>query len=149
MTLHDEAAATHAVPARGLERGFRILVLRQFLMEAAPPEFAVIAQQLFRAPGRTSRHGLFFAATFRSEIMAWLSGQLGPPSLREQGGPPFRNPRWPVLTWHGEDRLWPDGTRTTEWHVDIAFQDEPSRAAFQQHWSGPLQGEALQDQVGV
>jgi len=53
--------------------------------------------------------------------MAWLSEHLGRPSLRESTGQPYRNSLWPILTWHGEERLWPDGIHTIEWFVDVVL----------------------------
>jgi len=38
------------------------------------------------------------------------------------------------MRWHGEDRAWPDGIHTTEWFVDISFQDAASWDEFQQRW---------------
>lgn len=134
------ATAIHAVPAERLDRGFRLLVLRQYHVERAPPAFAWIDQRLLRTPPRLSRHGLFFANTFRPEIVAWLSEQLGRPSLRDATGRAHRNPRWPTMRWHSQDRSWPDGTRTIEWFVDVGFQDVASWTAFQRRWHEQLGG---------
>lgn len=138
--LQQEATAIHAVPALGLERGFRLLILRQFLVEKEPPVFAWIEQSLLRSPQRLSRHGLSFACTFLPEIMTWLIEYLGRPSLHTSTGGPYRNSLWPDLTWHSENRLWPDGDRTQEWFVDVIFQDEPSWLAFQNRWQDRLMG---------
>ncbi|WP_213773721.1 hypothetical protein [Bradyrhizobium sp. dw_78] len=134
MDLHPQATTIRAVPAIWLDCGFRLLVLRQFHVESAPPAFAWIEQRLLRAPQRLGRHGLSFANTFLPEVMAWLGDGLGRPSLHDRTGRTHRNPRWPVLKWHGEDRAWPDGTHTTEWFVDVSFQDENSWSAFRQRW---------------
>jgi len=139
------ATAIDAVPARWLDCGFRLLVLRQFHNAGAPPAFALIEQRLLRTPQRFSRHGLSFANTFVPEVMAWLIDQLGRPSLRPAAGPARRNPRWPALGWHGEARLWPDGTRTTEWFVDVRFQDTATWTAFRTHWRQRLTGELATD----
>jgi hypothetical protein len=144
-----EATAIDAVPARWLDCGFRLLVLRQFHSAGAPPAFAVIEQRLLRAPQRLSRHGLSFAKTFLPEVMAWLLDQLGRPSQRAAAGPARRNPRWPALGWHGEARLWPDGTRTTEWFVDVRFQELATWTAFQAHWQQRLTGEPALDAADV
>ena len=140
LSCLPQATAIDAVPAARLDCGFRLLVLRQFQIEGAPPAFALIEQRLLRAPQRLHRHGLSFANTFLPDIVAWLSQDLGRPSLRDATGPPRRNPRWPLLRWHGEDRLWPDGMRTIEWFVDVSFQDTRSWAAFQERWQEQLAG---------
>jgi len=132
--------AVRAVPATALDRGFSLLVLRQYHIEAAPPAFAWIEQRLLRAPQRFSRHGMSFANTFLPEVMAWLGDHLGRPSQRETTGPARRNPRWPTMSWRGEDRLWPDGTRTTEWFVDVTFQEFASWQAFSERWHERLRG---------
>lgn len=140
MELYPQATAVDAVPAISLDCGFRLLVLRQFQVEGAPPAFALIEQRLLRAPQRFGRHGISFANTFLPEVMAWLSDRLGRPSHRDATGSPHRNPRWPVMRWHGEDRAWPDGIHTTEWFVDISFQDAASWDEFQQRWFDRLTG---------
>lgn len=140
-TSPPESASVQAVPARPLEQGFRLLTLREFRNIGGPPAFALIEQRLLRAPHRPGRHGLFFANTFRPEIMAWLSQQLGRPSIRADTGQVHRNARWPAMTWHGEDRAWPDGARTVEWFADVTFPDETSWIAFQQQWHTRLMGE--------
>jgi hypothetical protein len=123
-----------------MERGFRLLILRELHTTKKPPAFAWIEQHLLRTPQRLSRHGLYFAGTFRPEIMAWLSEHLGRPSIRESAGQPSRNALWPDLMWHSEKRLWPDGIHTTEWFVDVIFPNEASWSAFQQHWLERLMG---------
>jgi hypothetical protein len=130
----QEATAIHAVPAQWLERGFRLLILREFRNKAEPPGFAWIDQQVLRQPQRLSRHGLFFAVTLRPEIMAWLGENLGPPSIRGESGPPRRNLLWPVSSWHREDRSWAGGIRTAEWFADIVFPEEASWRLFQRQW---------------
>ena len=141
MTETPESLCVQAVPAQGLARGFRLLTLREYRNAAAPPAFAWIEQRLLRMPHRLGRHGVFFANTFRPEIMAWLSQQLGRPSIRTDAGQAQRNALWPAMTWHGEDRLWPDGMRTVEWFVDVSFPHQGSWAAFQQQWRARLLGE--------
>ena len=136
----SQAAAIGAVPAQALDCGFRLLVLRQYHVETAPPAFAWIDQRILRAPQRVSRHGTFFANTFLPDVMAWLGEHLGRPSSRDATGKPHRNLRWPDIRWHGENRQWPDGTRTTEWFADVTFHDHASWRAFQQHWRGRLRG---------
>jgi hypothetical protein len=141
MTDISQPASTciDAVPSQALAQGFRLLTLREFRQPPGPSAFAWIEQRLLRAPQRLGRHGLFFASTFRPEIMAWLSGQLGRPSIRTDAGP-RRNALWPAMTWLGEDRMWADGMRTVEWFVDVNFPDQPSWAAFQQQWRSRLMG---------
>jgi hypothetical protein len=140
MDPESQPTVVRAVPAAWLDCGFRLLVLRQYHLEAAPPAFAWIEQRLLRAPQRFSRHGMSFANTFLPEVMAWLGDHLGRPSQRDTTGPARRNPRWPTMSWRGEDRLWPDGTRTTEWFVDVTFQDVASWRAFSERWHERLRG---------
>jgi hypothetical protein len=142
MPCHQEATAIHAIPAMANACGFRLLVLREFRQDAAPPAFALIEQRLLRTPERKNRHGLSFAAAFRPEIMDWLIAQLGRPSLHAPAGQAYRNPRWPSLTWHAEDRSWPDGLKTVEWFAEVTFADEASWAAFEARWRGRLLGES-------
>lgn len=137
---HQEATAIHAVPVREIPRGFRLLVMRQLHAATEPPGFALIEQHLMRTPERRGRHSVFFARAFLPEIMAWLGECLGRAASRDVQGLPQRNPRWPVTTWHAEERLWPDGTRSTEWHIDVAFPDEASWIAFSQQWRQRLEG---------
>ncbi len=139
--LQPESTSVQAVPSQWLEQGFRLLTLREFRNVTAPPAFAWIEQRLLRAPQRLGRHGLFFANTFRPEIMAWLSQQLGRPSIRMDDGHAHRNARWPAMAWHGEDRVWPDGARTVEWFVDVTFPQQASWIAFQRQWCSRLMGE--------
>lgn len=113
-TLQPESTCVHAVPSQQLPRGFRLLTLREFRNVTTPPAFAWVEQRLLRTPQRLGRHGLFFANTFRPEIMAWLSQLLGRPSVRTDAGQGRRNALWPAMAWHGEDRVWPDGARTVE-----------------------------------
>lgn len=128
------------MPAQLLERGFRLLALRQVHAEGAPPAFALIDQRILRRPERLSRHAVFFAGTFLPEIMAWLGEHLGRPAQHDADGKAQRNPRWPALSWRSGERSWPDGTRTTEWLVEAAFQDAASWAAFRERWSARLDG---------
>jgi hypothetical protein len=138
MLCHAEATAIHAVPAERGQRGFRLLVLRELRSEDAPPAFALIAQEILREPQRRNRHGVSFAATFRPEIMDWLITNLGRPSQRDAEGTAWRNPRWPLMTWHSEERAWPDGMVTIEWSVDVAFADEAAWSAFAACWQDRL-----------
>jgi hypothetical protein len=138
---HLDANCIHAVPAQWLERGFRLLVLRELRADAAPPAFAWIGQLLLRTPERLSRHGLYFGNAFRPEIMTWLIEHLGRPSVRDsEDSPARRNPSWPGLAWHQENRDWPDGLHTTEWFVDVTFPEEAHWTAFRQHWRDRLLG---------
>jgi hypothetical protein len=139
-TLHQQATAIHAVPVQWLERGFRLLIMRELQTDAKPPAFACIEQHLLRAPQRLTRHGIFFAGTFRPEIMAWLSEQLGRPSIRENDGQARRNALWPDLMWHSESREWPEGLRTIEWFVDVIFPEGANWTVFRQRWLSRLQG---------
>ncbi len=141
MTSQPDATAIHAVPAQWLERGFRLLMMRELHTENEPPAFAWIEQRLLRTPQRLTRHGLFFGRAFLPEIMTWMSEYLGRPALRESTSKTYRNPLWPVTSWHGEPRLWPSGIRTVEWFVDVVFQDEASSTAFRQRWHARLMGE--------
>jgi hypothetical protein len=136
-TQHQDPTAIHAVPTQDSPQGLRLLVLRQFQEPGTPPAFAFIDQHLLRTPGRSTRHGLFFAPAFRVETMDWLIARLGRPSLRSGNGPAARNPRWPVLNWTSAARHWPDGTRTIEWTIDIAFPEADFAAAFRDRWRTP------------
>ena len=139
--IHDEeATAVQAVPAQRIARGFRLLVLREIRTEKAPPAFAFIEQRLLRSPDRRNRHGVSFATAFLPDVVAWLSGHFGRPSLREGEGPPHRNALWPTLQWYRESRLWTDGTNSIEWFAEIMFRDETSASAFEQRWDDRLKG---------
>jgi hypothetical protein len=139
---HQEVNYIHAVPAQWLERGFRLLTLRELHDETKPPAFAWIEQRLLRTPERLSRHGLFFGNAFRPEVMAWLIEHLGRPSIRDNDDSPARrNASWPELAWHREKREWPEGFRTTEWFVDVIFPVEAHWTVFQQYWRDRLLGE--------
>lgn len=144
IPLQPQVTAIRAVPAQCLDCGFRLLILREIRMENGPPAFAWIEQTLLRTPQRLSRHGLSFAAAFLPEIVAWLSECLGRPTLHTGAGEPYRNSRWPILTWRGEDRLWPEGVKTIEWFVDVIFHDEASWTAFRRRWRDRLMGEIEQ-----
>lgn len=137
--LQEAAGRVDAAPALWLPKGFRLLALRCFHNEPDPPAFAWIDQRIFRAPDRLSRHGLFFGAAFRPEVMDWLIGRLGRPSIRG-GDEPRRNPDWPVVGWRGAERVWPDGTRTTEWSIEIVFATEDFAIAFRERWREQLSG---------
>jgi hypothetical protein len=145
MDACSPATDIRAVSVVRLDCGFRLLVLRQYHIEGAPPAFALIEQRLLRTPQRFGRHGLFFANTFLPDVTAWLSEHLGRPSLRGPTEQPQRNPRWPIMKWHAEDRAWPDGTDTTEWFVDVTFHDLSSWRAFLQRWHAQLLGEIESD----
>lgn len=140
-TLQAESTSIHAVPSQWLAQGFRLLILREFRNAEAPPVFAGIEQRLLRAPQRLGRHSLFFANTFRPEIMAWLSQELGRPSIRTDAGQAHRNAMWPSTTWYREDRVWRDGAKTIEWFADVIFADQASSAAFRHKWNDRLIGE--------
>lgn len=137
---HVVATEISAQPAVPLERGFRLLVMRQFLSAEGPPAFAVIEQGLVRAPLRPARHGLAFAIAFRPEVVAWLSGELGRPSQRDAAGLPCRNPAWPQTCWRQDARAWPDEIRTIDWSVDAVFPQEAAWRAFEARWRGRLLG---------
>ncbi|MBO0751538.1 MAG: hypothetical protein J2P53_05480 [Bradyrhizobiaceae bacterium] len=140
-TLHQEVSDIHAVPAQWLERGFRLLTLRELHNDTTPPAFAFIEQQLLRTPERRGRHGLYFGNTFRPEVMAWLVEHLGRPSRRERDDSPARrNASWPQLSWCSESRQWPEGQRTTEWFVDVVFPVEAHWTVFRRHWLDRLLG---------
>lgn len=138
---HQEATAIHPVPVERFDRGFRLVVLREFRSETAPPAFALIEQHFLRSPERRNRHGVSFAVTFRPEIMDWLIADLGRPSQRTGDGPSQRNPRWPTLQWLCRERDWPDGLRSLEWLTEVTFADEASWLAFAQRWQRRLDGE--------
>ena len=137
--LRDDVGCINPVPAVWIPKGFRLLVLRCFHKETEPPAFAWIDQRIFRTPERLSRHGLFFGAAFRPEIMSWLIERLGRPSLaqREQPG---RNPDWPTIAWRREGRVWPKDVQTTEWYLDVVFTTEEQSGAFRERWIERLSG---------
>jgi hypothetical protein len=140
MIQHHQPTAVHPVPAQRIAGGFRLLVMREFRAESAPSAFAFMEQRLLRSPERRNRHGFSFASAFLPEVMTWLSGHLGRPSLREGAGPPYRNSLWPTLNWHCESRHWTDGTRTIEWFVEMTFRDETLASVFEQRWNDRLKG---------
>lgn len=139
MTAPLQPTAIQAVPAELGECGFRLLMIRQFNSGAVPPAFAIIDQRVMRMPQRIGRHGVSFAATFLPEVMSWLIDHLGRPSLHDDSGRAYRNPRWPVVCWHDQERLWPSGALTVEWFAEVAFQDAASWLAFKTHWRERLQ----------
>ncbi|SMX60253.1 conserved protein of unknown function [Bradyrhizobium sp. ORS 285] len=140
MTAPLQPTAIHAVPAELCDCGFRVLMIRQFNVGAVPPAFAIIDQRIMRMPQRLGRHGVSFAATFLPEVMSWLIEHLGRPSLHDETGRSYRNPRWPVVCWHDRERYWPSGAVTVEWSAEVAFQDHASWMAFRTHWSESLMG---------
>lgn len=137
--LWEVAGCVNAVPASWSPKGFRLLALRCFHSDTDPPAFAWIDQRIFRTPDRLSRHGLFFGAAFRPEIMDWLIVRLGRPSSRD-GGEARRNPDWPSVVWRGVERIWPDEARTTEWFLDVGFASEDASNAFRERWRARLAG---------
>ncbi len=140
ITAPLQPTAIHAVPAELCDCGFRLLMIRQFNVGAVPPAFAIIDQRVMRMPQRLGRHGVSFAATFLPEVMAWLIDHLGRPSLHDETGRSYRNPRWPVVCWHDQERYWPSGAVTVEWFAEVAFQDHASWMAFRTHWHDDLMG---------
>ena len=66
--LSEEPGCINPAPAEKRALGFRMLTLRFYHHEGAPPSVAFIDQRIFRAPDRTSRHGLHFGLAFRAEI---------------------------------------------------------------------------------
>lgn len=140
ITAPLQPTAIHALPAELCGCGFRLLMIRQFNVGAVPPAFAIIDQRVMRMPQRLGRHGVSFAATFLPEVMAWLIDHLGRPSLHDETGRSYRNPRWPVVCWHDQERYWPSGAVTVEWFAEVAFQDHASWMAFRTHWHESLTG---------
>ncbi len=140
ITAPLQPTAIHAVPAELCGCGFRLLMIRQFNVGAVPPAFAIIDQRVMRMPQRLGRHGVSFAATFLPEVMSWLINHLGRPSLHDETGRSYRNPRWPVVCWHDQERYWPSGAVTVEWFAEVAFQDHASWMAFRTHWHESLTG---------
>jgi hypothetical protein len=138
--LGEEPGCINPVPAEKTARGFRLLTLRCYHNDRAPPSFALIDQRIFRAPDRASRHGLHFGLAFRPEIMSWLIDRIGRPSLAGERLPQ-RNPEWPMTVWRGADRLWSDDVRTTEWFAEVAFASRDHAEAFGEKWGKRLAGE--------
>lgn len=141
MRKHEQAGDIRAVPAQILDRGFRLLVLREFRETDKPPSLAVIRQSVLRDVHRIERHGVFFGCAFLPDIMQWLCELLGRPSLHPPdypASPAYRNPAWPSFRWRQENRLWNDGVQTIEWHVDVIFADEASFEAFMARWRDRL-----------
>ncbi|MGJ0503429.1 MAG: hypothetical protein ACR65X_06720 [Methylocystis sp.] len=137
--LLESASCVNAVPALRIPMGFRLLTLRCFHNDPDPPSFAWLDQRIFRTPERMGRHGLFFGAAFRPEIMDWLIAHVGRPSARESGKP-LRNPDWPQVVWRRTERVWPDATRTTEWSIEVVFAGEALANAFRERWRERLYG---------
>lgn len=141
MHKHEQAGDVRAVPAHILDRGFRLLVLREFRESDRPPSLALIQQNVLRDVHRIERHGIFFSCTFLPDIMQWLSELLGLPSLRPPdypASPAYRNPAWPSFLWRQENRLWDSGVQTVEWQVDVIFTDQASCDAFLARWRDRL-----------
>ncbi|GLI20913.1 hypothetical protein GGQ86_001102 [Xanthobacter flavus] len=136
----DDPTAVAAVPALPIAGGFRLLVMRELVLDDGPPAYAVIGQTLVRAPPRSIRHGVAFALAFGPDMMAWLNQALGRPAWRDASGETQRNPRWPALGWHRAPRTWPGGTLTTEWSADILFPEEADRAGFALAFAEALAG---------
>jgi hypothetical protein len=143
MNKHEEAGDVRAIPAQILDRGFRLLVLREFRETNQPPSMAWIQQNVLRDVHRIGRYGISFGCTFLPDIMQWLSELLGRPSLHPADYPAsraYRNPAWPSLLWHQENRDWEGDIRTVEWHADIVFVDQVSFDAFIARWQDRLSG---------
>jgi hypothetical protein len=141
MHAHEHAGDVRAVPAQILERGFRLLVLREFREKDQPPALAVIRQHILRDVHRLQRHGIFFSCTFLPDVTQWLSERLGRPSLRPPdypASPAFRNPAWPSFHWRQQGRVWNEGVETVEWHVEVTFADPKSFEAFVARWRDRL-----------
>lgn len=137
--LQESAGCVNAVPALSVPMGFRLLALRCFHNDPDPPAFAWLNQRIFRTPDRMGRHGLFFGAAFRPEIMDWLIARVGRPSSRESGKPQ-RNPDWPTILWRSAERAWPDDTHTTEWSIEVVFASADVANAFRERWRERLSG---------
>jgi hypothetical protein len=136
----NEPGCINPAPAEWIAKGFRLLVLRCYHNESAPPSFACIKQQIFRTPERASRHGLHFGLAFRPEVMSWLIERLGRPSAADQNWP-RRNPQWPTVAWRSVSRNWPDAVFTTEWYAEVIFFSQEHADAFGERWSKLLAGE--------
>lgn len=137
--LEESAGCVNAVPAQFVPLGFSLLTLRCFHNDPDPPAFAWINQSIFRAPDRMGRHGMFFGAAFRPEVMEWLIARIGRPSSRA-GDRPQRNPDWPSIAWRSAERAWPDDARTTEWSIEVVFPREDLANAFRERWRARLAG---------
>jgi hypothetical protein len=145
MHTHELSGDIRAVPAQVLDRGFRLLMLREFRDTNQPPSLAWIQQYVLRDAHRVQRHGIFFGCTFLPEIMQWVSELLGRPSLHPAdypASPAYRNPAWPSFLWHQEVRVWEENIQTIEWHADVIFVDQTSFEAFMTRWQDRLTGEA-------
>ncbi len=143
MHKHEVAGDIRAVPAQILELGFRVLVLREFRQADQPPSLAWIQQYVLRDVHRIQRHGIFFGCTFLPDIMQWLNELLGPASLHPADYPAsraYRNPAWPSLLWHQENRRWDEDIQTVEWYADVTFVDQASFDAFMARWQDRLHG---------
>jgi hypothetical protein len=152
MHKHEEAGDIRAVPAQILDCGFRLLVLREFRQTDQPPSLAWIQQSILRDVHRIQRHGIFFGCTFLPEIMQWLNELLGRPSLHPADYPAsraYRNPAWPILLWHHEDRSWNGDIQTVEWYADITFVDRASFDAFMMRWHDRLDNDLDNDDANL
>jgi hypothetical protein len=141
MHEHEQAGDVRAVPAQMLDRGFRLLVLREFREADQPPALALIQQNILRDVHRLQRHGIFFSCTFLPDITQWLNELLGRASLHPPDypeSPAFRNPAWPTFHWRPESRLWDEGISTIEWRAEVAFADQASFEAFAARWKDRL-----------
>ncbi len=147
MHKHEQPGDVHSIPAQRLDRGFSLLVLREFREADQPPSLAWIQQSILRDVHRIQRHGIFFGCTFLPDIMQWLSDLLGRPSLHPAdypASPAYRNEAWPTFHWHRENRIWEGGIETVEWHADVIFADQASFEAFMARWENRLTGEVAQ-----
>lgn len=141
MHEHEQAGDVRAVPAQMLDRGFRLLVLREFREADQPPALALIRQNILRDVHRLQRHGIFFSCAFLPDITQWLSELLGRASLHPPdypASPAFRNPAWPTFSWRQESRLWDEGILTIEWRAEAVFADQASFEAFTARWRDRL-----------
>jgi hypothetical protein len=142
MHKHEVAGDVRAIPAQILDCGFRLLVLREYREANQPPSLAWIQQYILRDVHRIGRYGISFGATFLPDIMQWLSELCGRPSLHPPDYPAsraYRNPAWPSLLWHQENRFWEEEKlQTVEWYADIIFVDRASFEAFMEHWKDRL-----------
>jgi len=147
MHKHENSGDVRAVPAQILERGVRLLVLREFRPADQPPSLAWIQQYILRDVHRVQRHGIFFGCTFLPDIMEWMTSLLGRYSLHPENypaSPAYRNPAWPSFRWHPESHFWDADIQTVEWHADVIFADRASFEAFMVRWQDRLAGREQQ-----
>ncbi len=138
--MREEPGCVNPVPAEPMRLGFRLLVLRCYANDGAPPSFAWIGQRIFRTPERASRHGLHFGLAFRPDVMSWLTERFGRPSIVDEERP-RRNPRWPKTSWRCVERHWPEAVITTEWLAETLFASQDDADAFCEEWRKQLAGE--------